>query len=160
MKRGVEWARALLISPEFAVVACVALASFYWPTLARKVGALGQFDKIDGWVLALAAAPLSLIGITYNAAMKVLRPEQGREDLISWPGYWRLRIQVLAALTWVCAGSLAWIVGGLLILDGSIVFGAGVAVSGMAAAAIATITTSIARLDVQDALEGAPMGDS
>ncbi|MBK6456502.1 MAG: hypothetical protein IPF87_10550 [Gemmatimonadetes bacterium] len=160
MKKVLEWARALIISPESVAVGCVALVSYYRPDLTQRVGAIGQFDKLDGWVLALAAAPLPLVGLTYSAAMKVLRPEIGRADLISWPDYWRLRIQVLSALTWVCVGVLAWLGGGLLIKQGAVVVGTAIAVSGIAAAAIATVTTSLARLDVQDALEGAPTGDT
>lgn len=159
-KRVVEWVRAFLVSPELLAVAVVVLSARIWPSIALSVGSLGRFEQIDGWVLALAAAPLSLIGLTYNSATRVLRPEHGRADLLEWPDYWRLRIQVLSALLWVCIGALAWIVGGLLIQMDRVVLGTTVAVSGIAAGAVATVTTGLARIEVQDALDGAPTGDA
>lgn len=159
-KRAVEWARALLVSPELVSVALILGATYQWPALALRLGSLGRFDEVDGWVLALAAAPLTLVGLTYNSAMKVLRPETGREALIEWPDYWRLRIQVLAALIWAGVGALAWMVGGLLVQLDSILAGTAIAISGIASSAVATVTTGLARLEVQDALDGAPTGDA
>jgi hypothetical protein len=113
MKRILEFARAIFISPEFLVLlAGILLVTFGEILLNSMLSRLNGMEAIK----YLAAFPVAVLVLSFKDANQLLFPSEEKMDLLSgWQNYWRFKIVVIAACIWAvvyaCLAVCSWVFG-------------------------------------------------
>ena len=148
----VDFLRAALVSPElFAALAAAFLTQVFRQDVATLAPKLASVDV--GVALTLLGLPLGLIGGTFALGNKVLHPPAGRDILLEWQQYWRLKLRVWLAVAFSVCGAAAFWIGLYLVWRSHPVSGATVGLAGLAAALTALGTIAVASFTVREALD-------
>lgn len=151
--RAVEASRVLLLSPELVAALAVITISVWLPSPLAAVGEF--FVAADAGVAAtLLCAPTAVAVATYHFGTKLLRPDNGRNLLVEWPGYWRLRLRIRVALAFNAIGLLGWFVGWVLLRVGHPLSGATVGLMSLAMSLVSLCSVALANQDLGDILDG------
>lgn len=152
--KALDLVRAVLISAETAAALAVVAIANLWPRGLQVVGEF--FATAEPAVMAtLFCAPVVVIVAMYGLGTKLLRPEKGRDVLVGWPDYWRLRLRVRVALVFGVVGCLGWFLGWVLLRLGQILWGTTIALASLTVALVALASVALAQHDLGDILDGA-----
>jgi len=98
MMKIIELIKIIFISFEAAFVLALILAFQYFPDAFQNVG--HQFKtNSDVWKF-IPTVPLIICGFSIQYAWKILNPisRSSNRILHEWPGYWKLKIRVIASI--------------------------------------------------------------
>lgn len=152
VRRASEVLRAVFISPELAIALAVALGVRFAATDAETLAArLTSLDTSSA--LTLLGLPLSLVVGSYALGQGVLHPEQGRQELVAWPNYWRLKTRVWIAISYSIGGVVVFWFGLYLIWKGWTRLGTPLSAAGLTGACVALGTVAIAAFRVREILD-------
>jgi hypothetical protein len=151
VKRLLDILRLVVISPELAIALIPFAAYIYAPSLADIL--VSPMKDSLAFGLTAAALPLGMLAFNYKAGINLLSPTGGRKVLLEWPDYPMLKNRVIAAFVWCIGGSLAGLLGALMVSkDTAARLGVALVVSGILAAAASTATIALARITSREIL--------
>ncbi len=97
--KTLESFRVIIISPETLIVLTSIFIYNYWPTFFTHIG--HQFKTNNEIWKFTPTIPLAISGFSVQYAWKILFPSEKALNslLISWPGYWKLKLRVILSIT-------------------------------------------------------------
>lgn len=151
MKRFIDIARALLISPEALCLVTPFVLWVYWPAPAELIATQIKGDLKWGWGVSLAV-PAGFLGTCYTLGTDVLWPQGAGKVLLEWPNYWMLKSRVIAALIFCALALLIVSVGCYWIAEAKSSLGAILILAGWLSSAAALASVALARWKIREIL--------
>jgi hypothetical protein len=153
MRRALDTARALVVSPEVAAALLPFAGYAYWPDLADVVAKPMREGLVFGFTAA--ALPLAMLAFNYRESHELLWPSESHKLLLEWPDYPMLRVRVLLAMTWcVMAIGAALAAVGMVAIDYHARLAVTILLAAILAAAAATASIGLARIRLREILGG------
>jgi hypothetical protein len=151
MKRLVDGIRLSLLSPEVVAALLPFVVLLYEPNWASVL----VRPMKEGLTFGLTAAGLALAAAAfcYREGGDILEPSGAKAVLLEWPGYFMLKVRVIASLTW-CAIAIGAALAATWMVASDVApqLGATVLVAGVLAAAASAASIALARYRIRELL--------
>lgn len=153
-QRLTEYARAIIISPEFLVVAGLCAVGIWKPPIFQHVGAaLRDAEGELAWTIVVA--PGGMLWICLKLSHQLTHPEGRRADLVKWPDYWRFLLRIYVALGMSALATMVMFISLYLVHFVSTFAGGLAAVASGAVSVTSLWLVALARFKLEAILDGA-----